>query len=158
MYNTVQACQRDLDKADIGVTSRDVVAAKLLNAERKLDKYFDLLDNSPLYYAAVILHPGRKFEYFEDKWGAYDDGKWVKKVKKSFEKLFNEYADKAAAIAVNVEIEPPTTANDYINFDRLSDTFHARKRKKLTAALSDEYDRYTKRFDPRDENITDPLA
>jgi len=81
-------------------------------------------------------------------------------VKKLFEKLFNKYVDRAAAITVEVlevTITLSSHVNDYLNFDRLSDNFYARKRKKLTAALSNEYDRYTKRFDPRDKKITNPL-
>jgi hypothetical protein len=32
---------------------------------KKMNKYYELLDKSPVYAAAIILHPGRKFKWIK---------------------------------------------------------------------------------------------
>ncbi|KAI8397463.1 hypothetical protein FOFC_20735 [Fusarium oxysporum] len=35
---------------------------------KKLDKYYSRLDETPVYYAAIALHPAYRWGYFEDVW------------------------------------------------------------------------------------------
>lgn len=38
----------------------------------KLDQYFGMLmDETPFYYAAPVLHPSYKMAWFKDKWRRY---------------------------------------------------------------------------------------
>ncbi len=37
----------------------------------KLKKYYILTDVSPIYRAAILLHPAHKWEYFEKKWAKH---------------------------------------------------------------------------------------
>ena len=44
---------------------RSMLQTNIINADRKLQKYRALL-TSPVYYAAVVLVPQQKWDYFED--------------------------------------------------------------------------------------------
>jgi hypothetical protein len=45
----------------------------------KLEKYYLLLDETPIYYAALALHPAYRWDYFEEQWERHPD--WVAKAK-----------------------------------------------------------------------------
>jgi hypothetical protein len=70
-------------------------------AALKLDKYFKLLDCSPLYTAAIVLHPARRFEYFEDKWA--DHPSWIKNARKIFKGLFLKYEESFSPVNLTSE-------------------------------------------------------
>jgi hypothetical protein len=38
------------------------------NGWEKMDKYYRLTDESPAYTAAIVLHPGYKWQYIQDTW------------------------------------------------------------------------------------------
>jgi hypothetical protein len=42
----------------------------------KFKKYYTLTDVSPIYRAAVLLHPAHKWEDFEEKWAEHP--RWIK--------------------------------------------------------------------------------
>jgi hypothetical protein len=48
-------------------------------AWEKLDKYYNLLDETPIYYTALALHPAYRWDWFEETWGKKPD--WVIKAK-----------------------------------------------------------------------------
>ena len=35
---------------------------------KKLNHYYELLDESPVYYASVAIHPAYRWDYFEHLW------------------------------------------------------------------------------------------
>jgi hypothetical protein len=41
----------------------------------KLTEYYSLIDRTPLYRAAMVLHPRWKFDYFEENWKDHKD--WI---------------------------------------------------------------------------------
>ncbi|KAI8402177.1 hypothetical protein FOFC_17482 [Fusarium oxysporum] len=45
----------------------------------KLNKYYSRLDETPIYYTALALHPAFRWGYFENEWK--DNTKWVMKAK-----------------------------------------------------------------------------
>ncbi|KAL9561234.1 hypothetical protein ACKAV7_014589 [Fusarium commune] len=45
----------------------------------KLNKYYSRLDETPIYYTALVLHPAFRWGYFENEWK--DNAEWVKKAK-----------------------------------------------------------------------------
>jgi hypothetical protein len=53
-----------------------------------LDKYFSLTGRAPVYIAAVVLHPERKWQYFNLRWKP--TGEWIVPAKKAVEALGNE--------------------------------------------------------------------
>ena len=62
----------------------------------KLKKYFKLIDFLLFYIIAIVLHPVRQFEYFEDKWAEHLS--WVKTARKAFKDLFLSYYKKVSNI------------------------------------------------------------
>ena len=55
----------------------------------KLDNYYSKLDNTPVYVAAVVLHPCLKWNYFERHWQSRQD--WIKAARSSFNSLLINY-------------------------------------------------------------------
>ncbi|KAM3448286.1 hypothetical protein NHJ6243_010119 [Beauveria neobassiana] len=47
----------------------------------KLNKYYSLLDKTPIYYTALALHPAFRWGYFENEWKDHPD--WVVKAKQA---------------------------------------------------------------------------
>jgi len=50
---------------EIIITARKITKISLNNYWDKLDKYYRKYDKTSVYTAAVILHPGFKWRYFE---------------------------------------------------------------------------------------------
>jgi hypothetical protein len=48
-------------------------------AWEKLDKYYNLLDETPIYYTALALHPAYRWDWFEKVWK--NKPEWVNKAK-----------------------------------------------------------------------------
>ena len=55
----------------------------------KLDEYYKHLDDTPVYLAALVLHPQYKWYWIEKKWSERPG--WIKKGKKAVEKLWKKY-------------------------------------------------------------------
>ncbi|KAM0670859.1 hypothetical protein ACQRIU_001254 [Beauveria bassiana] len=65
----------------------------------KLDKYYNTLRDSPVYYAAAALHPGLRWTYFDEIWGQHHP-EWVKEAKQLVQQLWsNEYRNLQITIA-----------------------------------------------------------
>ncbi|RWA03211.1 hypothetical protein EKO27_g11894 [Xylaria grammica] len=54
---------------------------------QKLDEYYKKLDETPVYYAAVALHPRFRWNWFENKWA--DHPEWVQMAKNLVQELWN---------------------------------------------------------------------
>ncbi len=130
----------------------------------KLEKYFKLTDASPLYVAAIILHPTRRFKYFKDKWVKHPT--WIKNAKKVFKDLFTSYCERAtdinsaydAAIDAN-ESQPKNAKSTYLEFNEFSVDYLSRKYQKQKKKDMDnlELDTYLRSFDYRFRLNKDPL-
>ncbi len=55
----------------------------------KLNQYYTKLDNSPIYVAAVVLHPRFKWRWIEQAWKERPD--WINGARQSFSQLINQY-------------------------------------------------------------------
>ena len=56
---------------------------------QKLNEYYSLLENSPVYIAALVLHPAIKWRYLEKKWNYRPD--WLKKAHSDLNGLWLDY-------------------------------------------------------------------
>ncbi|OBS17536.1 hypothetical protein FPOA_26348 [Fusarium poae] len=56
---------------------------------KKLDKYYSRLDETPVYYAAIALHPAYRWGYFEDVWADRLD--WIQTAKSLVEELYRSH-------------------------------------------------------------------
>jgi hypothetical protein len=52
---------------DEGARTNKHIATSLDNCWGKLDEYYRMLDDTPVYVAAIILHPGQRWLYLELK-------------------------------------------------------------------------------------------
>jgi hypothetical protein len=50
---------------------------------QKMNKWYAVTNDSPVYAAAIVLHPGMKWGYIELKWRK----DWIKPTKKKVKKL-----------------------------------------------------------------------
>jgi hypothetical protein len=60
-------------------------------AWQKLDEYYSKTDQSPVYVAAVVLHPGYKWKWLEKAWRGRPG--WISRARVELKKLWLEYAD-----------------------------------------------------------------
>jgi hypothetical protein len=56
---------------------------------QKLDEYYARLDQSPIFCAAVVLHPRQKWRWFEKHWAGHKE--WIDQAKLSIEQLWRGY-------------------------------------------------------------------
>ena len=61
---------------------------------QKLNDYFSKLDDTPVYVAAVVLHPRMKWRWLEKRWEKRED--WIIAAKASFTKMSLRYKDRVA--------------------------------------------------------------
>ncbi|MFX3649103.1 MAG: hAT transposon family protein [Paenibacillus sp.] len=60
------------------------------NAWNMLKKYYSLFDVNPIYFAAVAIHPGYKFDYFNVNWADRPD--WLETAKRQVKNIWeNQY-------------------------------------------------------------------
>lgn len=65
--------------------------ARIQKGFEVFDKYYSRTDNSPLYAAALILHPDYRTRYIEANWKP----KWVKPALKKVRELWEKYRDES---------------------------------------------------------------
>jgi hypothetical protein len=130
----------------------------LKEATAKTMKYLALIEETPLYYAAIFLDPNLRLIWFEDKWAPYDNRKWYKRAESGIKLLFDEYSELNTVASpspsplrsVSEDIEDftlePERRTAYSQFNRLSAKVLTKKRK--VATKEDDYTRYTKYWDP----------
>lgn len=109
----------------------------------KLRKYYTLTDLSPVYRAAILLHPIHKWEYFEEKWAKHP--RWIKDAKSVIRELWQVYKQKHAPDVAVADLDSSSELSEFDSFLKLS----GRRR------LADEYDRYCAL--PPDDTVKNPL-
>ena len=71
-------------------------------AWEKLEKYYNILDETPIYYAAVALHPAYRWGWFEQVWAQNPD--WIRSAKSMIQQVWEEaYRDLDVVISSNDE-------------------------------------------------------
>jgi len=79
--------------------------ASLKCGKEMMDKYFyKLINETPYYYAAVVLHPALQLAWIQDRWRKYPT--WVDTVKKGMKKFAKEYIESIANEAEAREATP----------------------------------------------------
>jgi hypothetical protein len=67
-------------------------SANINRGWQKLDDYYQKTDSTPIYRAAVLLHPRMKWAWFEYRWSSKPA--WIDDARKAIQELWNEYKDK----------------------------------------------------------------
>ena len=99
------------------------IASSIDSCWAKLRKYYELMDQSPVYAAAVVLNPQHKWDYFKTNWKEHPD--WIANAEESVEELWNTmYKDtedsskSKAEYDLNSGLFLPTPRKDPSNFDQ----------------------------------------
>lgn len=87
----------------------DIIMAPMYNAGwRKLDKYYQLTDDSPAYVAAIVLHPRHKWQYIQTNWHT----EWFEPARKLMRDLWDEY--KPVDTPLPQSMAQSTTTNEFL--------------------------------------------
>jgi hypothetical protein len=70
---------------------RRCIQISINNCWSKLDEYYTLLGQSPLYPAAVILHPRWNVSWLEANWTSREQLVWLRDAKKSIREYFEQH-------------------------------------------------------------------
>ena len=63
---------------------------------QKCEKYYIKADDTAAYYAAIILNPTLKMQWFYDQWGQHEEkAAWISKAEEAVRELWLEYKGKS---------------------------------------------------------------
>lgn len=119
------------------------IAACLTASWNKIEKYYILVDSSPVYYAAIMLNPTRKMQWFRQNWATEAKLPWIAIVKEKVKGIWrSQYKSSSSATTTTTTTTARTPpSKDETAFDRL----RAAKRIKLdlsTSSAADAFDEY----------------
>jgi hypothetical protein len=105
---------------------------------QKLDKYYQLLSETPIYYAGLALHPAYRWKWFDRKWAGNPE--WIRQAKRIVHDVWHyEYREtRLPRMAVNDEKPAPKRRKTYSNpfQEYLEETAAQHQRRKVTTASS----------------------
>ncbi|KAF6517513.1 hypothetical protein HZS61_003074 [Fusarium oxysporum f. sp. conglutinans] len=139
---------------------------------QKLNKYYTILDETPIYYVALALHPAYRWGWFEEHWGKHPD--WIATAKEMVQEVWEtEYRNLEVVLSPGNEpvakrrrkyqnaFEEYCEQSRYEPSSRLSTptTTPARMRSSATPEFPrDEYEAWQQSWVPTDTDIRDPIA
>ncbi|MCJ1360767.1 MAG: hypothetical protein MMC33_010776, partial [Icmadophila ericetorum] len=80
---------------------------QIKNGWENFDRYYSKTDDSPLYAAALILHPARRTKYVQANWKK----KWQRVACQKVEKLWEEYREKNSLPTITPAYEKTASQN-----------------------------------------------
>jgi hypothetical protein len=137
---------------------------------QKLNKYYTILDETPIYYVALALHPAYRWGWFEEHWGKHPN--WIATAKEMVQEVWEtEYRNLEVVLSPGNEpvakrrrkyqnaFEEYCEQSRYEPSSRLSTptTTPARMRSSATPeSPRDEYEAWQQSWVPTDTDIRDP--
>jgi hypothetical protein len=121
----------------------------------KLDQYYTLTEDSPAYFAALVLHPAFRWSTVESQWADHPD--WLVRGKAAVQQLWEEY--RILPVERDTIPEQPTVTRKTTDLD----DFMASIRKPTTqpaplpSTTHDEYTAWIATADPGDCSVDDPI-
>jgi hAT family C-terminal dimerisation region len=133
---TMDVLGKHMEKSLVQHRTNKDMTRRIQQAVTKFDDYYRKTDNSPLYAAALILHPNRRTKYAKIWWKKDYQKAMLPKVKE----LWTKYRDSAATINIVPYETPDITASKELDeFDRIKMEFNERVTR---PASQDEYEDY----------------
>ncbi|KAK5996238.1 Putative AC transposase-like protein [Cladobotryum mycophilum] len=123
-----------------------------------LDKYYRRLDETPVYYAAVSLHPKYRFKYFEEWWSP--NTQWISSAKNIVKNLWeNQYkyqllGDAAMTLCIR---QPKKTRTLFDCYRTANPLLLSQLDADEDDAPEDEFDRWLLDTHPNDSKVSDPF-
>ncbi|KAM5527860.1 transposase-like protein [Fusarium oxysporum f. sp. phaseoli] len=84
---------RDVAKSTLPADHRAYIRASINNGWKKLNEYYDKLGESPLFAAAIILHPRIGISWLEATWVSEEQLAWVRNAKAGIKDYFTRWYD-----------------------------------------------------------------
>ncbi|WKT54000.1 Lysophospholipase, catalytic domain [Fusarium oxysporum f. sp. vasinfectum] len=98
---------------------RRCIQISIKNCWSKLDEYYSLLGQSPLYPAAVILHPRWNVSWLEANWTSHEQLVWLRDAKNSVREFFEQqYPRKEQTEAARTMIGKAMRQDEPSQFDQ----------------------------------------
>lgn len=121
----------------------------------KLDKYYALTDDSPVYLAALVLHPAFRWPAVESQWA--DHPEWLERGKRAVRGLWEEY--RGLPIEQDAISEPLTAARKTTDLDEFMASVRklSTQRAPLIPSTRDEYAEWLSTPDPGDSLVDNPI-
>ncbi|ENH66575.1 Putative AC9 transposase [Fusarium oxysporum f. sp. cubense race 1] len=133
---------------------RRCIQISINNCWSKLDEYYSLLGQSPLYPAAVILHPRWNVSWLEANWTSHEQLVWLRDAKNSVREFFEQqYPRKEQSEAARTMIGKAMRQDEPSQFDQFEQWVKSRQPKFL--ATGSELERYY-RLEP--EQVNEPVC
>jgi hypothetical protein len=133
---TMDVLGKHMEKSIVHNRMNKDITSRIQQAIKKFEEYYRKTDNSPLYAAALILHPNRRTKYARIWWKKDYQKAMLPKVKE----LWIKYRDSALPINI-VSYETPdiTASKELDEFYRIVNEFNERITR---PASQDEYEDY----------------
>jgi hAT family C-terminal dimerisation region len=133
---TMDVLGKHMEKSSASHRTNKDITSRIQQAVRKFEEYYRKTDASPLYAAALILHPNRRTKYAKIWWKKDYQKAMLPKVKQ----LWIDYRDSAPLTNI-VSYETPeiTSPKELDEFDRIVSEINERTTR---PASQDEYEDY----------------
>ncbi|TKA45693.1 hypothetical protein B0A49_13640, partial [Cryomyces minteri] len=116
---------------------------------KKLEKYYQLTDESPVYRAAIFLHPRHKWTWFRKHWRkSHPD--WIISAKIAVTALWQEYKQRYPPTFEQQQHHEPDLLDSFMDQDVEGDSDS-----EIEEQFSDEFERYA--YEAVAQNERDPL-
>lgn len=119
------------------VQGDDYLAACLTASWNKMEKYYKLVDETPVYYAAILLNPTLKTQKLREMWNTDDTIPWVSIIEDKVKAMWRTHYKPAFQRAQSTSLRLYDEDNA---FSRLSNA--KRLRFENAAEVADSLDRY----------------
>ena len=121
----------------------------------KLDKYYTLTEDSPVYLASLVLHPAFRWPSVESQWADHPD--WLERGKIAVRELWEEY--RKLPVEQDTIPEQPTAARKTTDLDDFMASVRKLSTHRAPSAppTRDEYAEWLSTSDPGDCLVDNPI-
>lgn len=130
---------------------------------QKLDKYYQLLSETPIYYTGLALHPAYRWKWFDRKWAGNPE--WIRQAKRIVHDVWHyEYREtRLPRMAVNDEKPAPKRQKTYSNpfqeyLEENRCAAPATQGDDCLEPFEDEFQHWISNHESGDAQVRDPLA
>ncbi|KAG7403453.1 Acyl-coenzyme A thioesterase 8 [Fusarium oxysporum f. sp. rapae] len=124
----------------------------------KLDEYYQRLDDTPIYYTAMALHPAYRWDWFDETWAHKPS--WVEKAKEMVADVWlSDYAHlEVRTSSSRGDDEPPAKRPRFFNPFEKNSRVPSSIPPYAAAIVGDEYQAWQTDRDASDGNVRDPIG
>jgi hypothetical protein len=124
----------------------------------KLDAYYNTLDETPVYYAALALHPAYRWDWFESRWEHRTD--WVTAARSMVDEIWRtEYRSREITADAVISYSASTAPQKHYGnaFEQFCEEARS-KSKRPYCDSADEYVLWMAQREEGNEAVDDPIA